>query len=166
MVGRKSRGGHPPERGTSFREVQTSRRGGAEKLKDRTDLKDVALKSDGSGARWSRFGRQCVDCMSAGAPGSFEPVGSPRRTLNTSPTASLTRRGAPHLQMGRGCSATGNAADSGWESHASVNHRTQGTSRPLQSGGEGDTALSDGSLCDRYSRIRSRGGDCHSDHYC
>jgi hypothetical protein len=51
--------------------------------------------------------------MVAGAPGSFEPVGSPRRTPNMSPTESLTRRGAPHLQMGRGCSATGTAADSG-----------------------------------------------------
>jgi hypothetical protein len=35
----------------------------------------------------------------AGAPGSFEPVGPPRR-------------GAPPLQVGRGCSTTGTAADS------------------------------------------------------
>jgi hypothetical protein len=28
------------------------------------------------------------------APGSFEPVGSPRRTPNTSPTGSVNRRGA------------------------------------------------------------------------
>ena len=48
-----------------------------------------------------------------GAPGSFEPVGSPCRTPNTSPTESVTRRGAPPLQVGRGCSTTGTAADSG-----------------------------------------------------
>ena len=48
-----------------------------------------------------------------GAPGSFETVGSPRRTPNTSPTESLTRRGAPPLQVGRCCSVTGTAADSG-----------------------------------------------------
>ncbi len=48
------------------------------------------------------------------APDSFESVGSPRRTPNTFPTESLTTsRGAPHLQMGRGCSTTGTAADSG-----------------------------------------------------
>ena len=35
-----------------------------------------------------------------------------RRTPDTSPTVSLTRR-VPHLQMGGGCSATGTAADSG-----------------------------------------------------
>ena len=48
-----------------------------------------------------------------GAPGSFEPVGSPRRTPDTSPTESVTRRGTPPLQVGRGCSTTGTAADSG-----------------------------------------------------
>jgi hypothetical protein len=51
--------------------------------------------------------------MEAGAPGFFEPVGSPRRTPNTSPTESLTPRGAPHLQVGHGYIATGPAADSG-----------------------------------------------------
>jgi len=47
------------------------------------------------------------------APDSFEPVGSPRRTPNTSPTESLTRRGAPPLQVGGCCIATGITADSG-----------------------------------------------------
>jgi len=47
------------------------------------------------------------------APDSFEPVGSPRRTPNTSPTESVTRRGSLPLQVGRGCSTTGTAADSG-----------------------------------------------------
>jgi hypothetical protein len=92
VVGRKSRGGHPPSK--YHPSARSTPRGQVElrDLKDRTDLKDV-----------------CTDDR------LFEPVGSPRRTPNTSPTEPLTRRGVPHLQMGRGsgCIATGTAADSG-----------------------------------------------------
>ena len=51
--------------------------------------------------------------MGAGSPRIFGVCLTPRRTRNTSPIESLTRRGAPHFQMGRGSSATGTAADSG-----------------------------------------------------
>jgi len=57
----------------------------------------LALKADGSGE----------------PPALSRLSGSPRRTPNTSPTESLTRRGAPPLQVGRCCSVTGTAADSG-----------------------------------------------------
>jgi hypothetical protein len=51
------------------------------------------------------------------------------RTPNTSPTESLTRCGAPHLQVGRGCSATGTAAGLGMSrlrqpSKAGSRHKT------------------------------------------
>ena len=59
-----------------------------------TDLKDVCTND-----RWEQ--------------GSFDPVGPPRGIPNTSLTESLTCSDAPHLLMGRGCSATGTAADSG-----------------------------------------------------
>ena len=80
--------------------------------------------------------------LGAGAPGSFEPVGSPRRTPNTSPTESVTRRGSLPLQVGRGCSTT----DSGKvvilpRMFCYHPRSSQGPEGQLQSGKEGDTAL-------------------------
>jgi len=47
--------------------------------------------------------------MGQGNLRSFEPVGSPRHTPNTSSTESLTPRGDPHVQGGGGRSDTGTA---------------------------------------------------------
>jgi hypothetical protein len=96
VVGRQSRGGHPPtERVTSIREVHTSWPGGVEKLQGQ-----------------NRFERRLhLRPMGAGAPALSSL--SVLHVAPPSPTELLTRRGAPPLQVGRGCSATGTAADSG-----------------------------------------------------
>ena len=49
--------------------------------------------------------------MGQGSPDSFKSFGTPRRTPNTSPTESLTRRDDPHLQVGHGSSATGTTVE-------------------------------------------------------
>jgi hypothetical protein len=72
-----------------------------------------------------------------------------------SPTESLTRRGPPPLQVGRGCSATGTAADSGTVTPLLPSKVVARHSMPTP-GGEGDTALSDGS--------QNGIGICASDH--
>ena len=105
-----------PTRETSIREVRTSRPVEGAKLRERKDRTD--LKD------------VCTKIDGGGEP----PALSSLSVLHV----------APHLQVGRGCSATGTAADSG---NVTPQSTVQGTQCPLQSGGEGDTALSDGSQC-------------------
>jgi hypothetical protein len=85
--------------------------------------------------------------MGVGAPDSFELVGPQSRTPNTSPTESVTRSGAPPLQVGRGSSAAPRVPLLILGKSRLCYHprSSQGTKCQLQSGGEGDTALSDGS---------------------
>jgi hypothetical protein len=129
VVGRKSRGGRPPEQVTSILEVHTSRPGGTE----------------GSQGQ-NRFERRLhFRPMGAGSPRLFRDC-----RFSTSHSQHISHRITDLLwscnldpcgDVGRGYRC--------WflESHASVNHprSSRGTQCQLQSDGEGDTALSDGS---------------------